>query len=184
MKARIRTARGGDAGAIARVHVATWRTAYAGLVPDDYLIALSEARMRRQWQAALLRDRGEAVLVVETAAGEVVGFGSAGPLRGGALACRGEVYTLYVTPDWQNRGLGRALLGGLFAGLFAQQCDDAAIWVLSGNPSRFFYEALGGKPSAERREAFAGTLLHETAYVWPDLAGWLRCRQRQGGQLP
>ena len=52
-------------------------------------------------------------------------------------------------------------------------CSEAMIWVLSGNPARFFYEALGGVAVAERKEAFAGTLLEETAYGWPDLAAWL-----------
>ena len=33
----IRRARAADAEAIGAVHVATWRTAYAGVLPDDYL---------------------------------------------------------------------------------------------------------------------------------------------------
>ena len=53
-----------------------------------------------------------------------------------------------------------------------RQSSDAALWVLSGNPSRYFYEAMGGKPIAERKEAFAGTMLDETAYAWLDLRGW------------
>jgi hypothetical protein len=51
------------------------------------------------------------------------------------------------------------------------------IWVLSANPARFFYEAVGGSAVAERREAFAGTLLDETGYAWPDLDSWLAIAQ-------
>lgn len=174
MTVRLRAARIADATAIARVHVATWRTTYAGIVPDAYLISMTEARMMRQWQAMLDHERRcEAVLVAESEASQIVGFGSCGPARSRQLHHRGEVYTLYVAPDWQNRGLGRQLLGSLFVELAARKIPDALIWVLSANPARFFYEALGGQPVAERKEAFAGKLLDETAYAWPDLAGWL-----------
>ena len=55
----------------------------------------------------------------------------------------------------------------------ARDHRDAVIWVLSANPSRFFYEALGGSAVAERQETFAGTILDETGYAWPDLESWL-----------
>ena len=45
--------------------------------------------------------------------------------------------------------------------------------MLTANPARFFYEAVGGSAVAERKEAFAGTLLDETGYAWPDLESWL-----------
>lgn len=40
---RTREARFEDARSIAAVHVDTWRTTYAGIVPDDALAALSYA---------------------------------------------------------------------------------------------------------------------------------------------
>ncbi len=170
-----------DAPAIARVHVATWRAAYAGLVPDGYLVAMTEMRQAGQWRALLARARPrEAVLVAERS-GRLVGFGSCGPARFHALKYGGEVYTLYVDLDWQNHGVGRALLTGLFAALGDRGCSEAVVWVLSGNPARFFYQALGGVAVAERKEAFAGTLLDETAYGWPDLAAWLASAPAERG---
>ncbi len=75
--------------------------------------------------------------------------------------------------DWQGRGLGRRLLGGMFRAMAGDGLPDAYLWVLASNPSRFFYEAMGGERAAKRQEAFAGTLLDETAYAWPDLEAWL-----------
>jgi len=174
----LRPARPEDAAGIARVHVETWRSAYAGLVPEAYLVGMTEVRQTTQWQAVLRRDgMPECVLVAEAAGrgrARIVGFGSCGRSRDPAFA--GEVYTLYVAGDWQGRGLGRGLLAGLFAMLRRGGLDDAAIWVLSGNPARFFYEAMGGRRMAERRENFAGAALPTTAYGWPDLAGWLAAR--------
>ncbi len=81
-------------------------------------------------------------------------------------------YALYVAIDWQGKGLGRRLLGALFSQLQGAGVSDAYLWVLAGNPARFFYETMGGTRVAERRESFAGTLLAEIAYGWPDLSVW------------
>lgn len=178
----LRPARPADAGAIARVHVPTWRAAYAGLVPDAYLVAMTETNQARQWRRLLAGPRAqETVLVAEARTGketELVGFGSCGPARPCGLPYKGEVFTLYVAGDWQDRGVGRALIAGLFEAMLAGGFPDALLWVLSANPSRFFYRAVGGTAVAERQEAFAGTLLDETAYAWPDLAGWLAAARR------
>ena len=61
----------------------------------------------------------------------------------------------------------------MFRELVRTGLSDAYLWVLTGNPTRFFYEAMGGERAAMRQEAFAGTLLDETAYAWPDLKAWL-----------
>ncbi len=189
----LRRGRAADAAAIARVYVATWRAAYAGLVPDAYLVAMTEAGQARQWGALLGPGRGRGTLLVaetpggtrgaggtRSAGGTIVGFGSCGPARPCGLAYRGEVYSLYVDGDWQNRGIGRALLEGLFEALRDQGLPSAVIWVLAANPSRFFYRALGGTVVAERHESFAGTSLAEAAYGWPDLAAWRAARQARG----
>ena len=185
----LRSAGLNDAGPIARVHVTTWRAAYAGLVPDTYLVGMTEVGRMRFWRRLLGRPQAEeTILVAEiesaasaTSAGsaasdggpQVVGFGSCGPSRPYGLPYRGEIFTLYVTDDWQGRGIGRALIRALFVDLVARGNSDALIWVLSANPARFFYEAVGGSPVAARKEAFAGAMLDETGYAWPDLESWL-----------
>jgi ribosomal protein S18 acetylase RimI-like enzyme len=81
-----------------------------------------------------------------------------------------------VAPDWQGRGIGRLLLEGLLARLHEGGLGEAVVWVLGANPSRFFYEALGGRRVAERKERFAGVDLEEAAYAWSDLGAWLAAR--------
>lgn len=180
MLPRIRRAKVADAAAIARIHVETWRAAYAGVVPDDYLVRMTEAGQTLTWRKTLARRQGrEAVLVAEApspggaAPQQVVGFGSCGPERGSHLGYDGEVYTLYVAQDWQGHGIGRKLLIGLFRHLYDRGMYSAVIWVLAENPARFFYEHLGGHRVAEREQAFAGEMLAETAYAWTDLETWL-----------
>jgi hypothetical protein len=53
------------------------------------------------------------------------------------------------------------------------------VWVLTDNPSRFFYQAMGGKAAATRDEPLWGTIVRQTAYHWPDLAALPEsCKER------
>lgn len=177
---RIRRASRHDAAAIGRVHVETWQAAYAGLLPDAMLVAMSDVR-QSAWWSQLLRDPAEArgVFVADDRDMGVVGFGSCGPVRDppeglpegldGRELKVGEVYTLYVEPDFQNLGLGRKLLGALFRQLQADRCDTAVLWMLAENPTRFFYEGLGGERVGERVDTMGGTDVDEVAYAWRDL---------------
>jgi ribosomal protein S18 acetylase RimI-like enzyme len=182
---RIRRASRSDAPAIGRVHVETWQAAYAGLLPDTMLAAMSDVR-QSAWWLRLLSDPGEArgVFVADDQDMGVVGFGSCGLVRdkpegldpstslrtGGREIRVGEVYTLYVEPDFQNQGLGRRLLDALFRQLRADGCDTAVLWMLANNPTRFFYEGLGGERVGERTDTMGGVDVDELAFVWRDLA--------------
>lgn len=173
---RIRRASRHDAAAIGRVHVETWQATYAGLLPDAMLVRMSEARQAAGWQRSLADPReARGIFVAEDEDMGVVGFGSCGPVRDppegldGRELKVGEVYTLYVEPDFQNLGLGRKLLGALFRQLQADRCDTAILWMLAENPTRFFYEGLGGERVGERVDTLGGTDVDEIAYAWRDL---------------
>jgi len=174
---RIRRAKQGDATAIGRVHVETWQSTYAGMLPDSMLVAMSDVR-QSAWWSRVLADPGEArgVFVADDEEMGVVGFGSCGPVRDppegldGREVRVGEVYTLYVEPDFQNRGLGRRLLDALFRQLKADRCDTAVLWMLADNPTRFFYEGLGGERVGERTDTLSGVDVEEIAYAWRSLS--------------
>ncbi|MFQ5971451.1 MAG: GNAT family N-acetyltransferase [Alphaproteobacteria bacterium] len=170
----VRPANAEDATSIARVHVDTWRATYAGVVPDEYLVRMSLTRNAASWSNFLARPAGRnGVFVADHSPSGVVGFVSCGAARAEGLprnlAGVGEVYALYVWPDYQELGLGRELLAAAFDHLSSHGHDGAVIWVLEANPSRFFYEAMGGRRAAERMERFAGTDLAELAYAWEKL---------------
>lgn len=167
---RLRRAAFGDAKAIAHVHVETWRSAYAGLLPNEALIGMTTARKSRIWRHVLGgQGGGEAVLVADHPTDGVIGFGSCGAARHRVSGCAGEVYTLYVLPDHHGKQIGRGLLVSLLDELVGDGLGSAMVWVLAGNPSKFFYEALGGQVAGNRRERLWGAELDEACYVWPDL---------------
>jgi GNAT superfamily N-acetyltransferase len=167
-----------NASDIAKVYVDTWRATYAGVVPDKSLLGMSYERQAAEW-AWLIRNRCDAqpVIVASEVGHGVVGLTSVGtsrmagrPVHGIFADARvGEVFTLYVRPEFQERGIGRQLLAGAFALLSERGCGRAVVWVLRDNPSRYFYERMGGAAVAERRERIGGRELDEVAYGWPDL---------------
>jgi GNAT superfamily N-acetyltransferase len=171
----IRRARTADAVAIGAVHVATWRSAYAGILPDRFLARMSVPRQAAHYDAAI---RASAAVFVAAASGtdvppgsgsRIVGFATAGRARGGEFARQlgeGEVETLYVLDDWRDRGIGRKLMRAAAGHLAEIGCKSCYLWVLRDNPSRWFYQRLGGKPGAEALIQFAGTRLPQTAFVW------------------
>lgn len=166
-----------DAPAIAGVHVETWRDTYAGVVPDRYLIGMNEADQTRFWQRRITGNPARQHLLVAECGGVLAGFVDCGPSRFAKLPFDGEIFALYVAGDWQGMGIGRSLVAGAFESLIGEKWPAALVWVLSANPARFFYEALGGRLVGERQESFAGALLDETAYGWSDLQGWLAARR-------
>lgn len=207
----IRRARPGDAAAIAAVHVAAWRSAYAGILGESYLVGLSEARMAAFYHRAILdRREGHAVFVAAVAEEEgpgvtpqmpglgqpqvagfapplVVGFASGGRARRRGLA-EGEVETLYLLDDYRERGCGRRLMRAMAAHLRAIGCNSAMAWVLEDNPSRFFYRHIGGRLAMHEAIHVAGQSVEQVALVWDPIDTLLAAtasvqegRLREGG---
>lgn len=168
--ATVRPATSDDAAAIGRIYVDSWRSTYAGLLPERLLLGMSSVRTAASFARSVGRP-GSGVLVAEWQKAGVVGFATAGPSRPGVRAAEtyaGEVYTLYVDDDFRGLGLGRALLAAAFEDLGRVGAWSALVWVLAGNPARFFYEAMRGVRAAERQGRLAGAPIHEIAYGWAD----------------
>ena len=169
--ALIRRARHADAPTMAKVHVECWRTTYPGLVPDDFLLGLTEATTTGRWQCQLApsgETRGIWV-ALERQQG-MVGFASCGAQRTAIPDHGGELYTLYLLDGAQGRGLGRRLMSAVATDLMAMGHEGMVTWVLRDNPSRWFYERLGGQRLGEQSIWLGGALLPEIAYGWRDLA--------------
>ena len=159
----IRVATPADAAAIARVHVATWRVAYAGLVPDAFLAGLSVPANASRWES-LLADPRRRVWVAGGA--EPSGFAAAGPARDADLPeSSGELYALYVLPSAQRRGTGRALAEAALA-WWEPTGRSVSVWTLTDNAAaRAFYAATGWVPDgAERESDIGGALVREVRY--------------------
>jgi ribosomal protein S18 acetylase RimI-like enzyme len=168
MEFRIRKASHDDADSIAHVHVESWRTTYAGIVPQPYLDSLSKEARAQNWREHLAAP-DPLIFVAESAHG-VFGFACGGKQRDPTLAYDGELYAIYLLRASQRQGIGRALTRAVAGGLRSRSYRSMIVWVLEQNPAVRFYKALGGAPVAEKPIEIAGVQLTEVALGWPSLA--------------
>jgi ribosomal protein S18 acetylase RimI-like enzyme len=154
-----------DGLAIARVWVAAWQAAYAGLMPAAYLAGLDANAAVPIFERGLRANLS--VLVVERD-GEILGFSGYGASRdpdAGPGTC--EVIAINLHPSSWRRGLGRDLLRETLQRLRAQGFSEATLWVLHGNArARQFYEAQGWRlDGAEKHDdTLTGFAIHEVRY--------------------
>jgi L-amino acid N-acyltransferase YncA len=167
----IRPARIEDAAAIARVHVESWKTTYAGIVPDSYLASLTAESRADSWKQQLEKQTA-LIFVAEDEAG-VFGFVCGGALRDSIPGFDAELYAIYLLQQKQRRGIGRMLVRKLVEVLDREDFHGLIIWVLEQNPSAGFYAHLGGAPVLEKEIEIGGAQLTEIAFGWPDIRGLL-----------
>ena len=163
----LRLARPQDAVPLARIYVEAWQDTYAAILPHRLLANMSLGLHAARLERAI---RKGAVLVAEVRRRGVVGLAGFGAARDPSLGFDGEVYTLYVDPDFLGRGAGRALLHGAFGALETRAFHSCQIWSHAQNHACFFYEAMGGTRIAERRVMLGGQEVDEVAFGWKRLA--------------
>jgi GNAT superfamily N-acetyltransferase len=138
-----------------RVHVRAWQEGYKnGLMPDDFLEALSVDERERMWAdtlARVIRPRFARFASIDDD-GTLAGFIAAGPMEGSDGSPIGEVYSLNVDPDYWGRGHGGALLAAGAEALRQAGFAEAVLWVHRGaRRSRQFYEHHGWQPDGTER---------------------------------
>lgn len=181
MEFRIRRAVAADAGAIARVHVDSWRSTYAGIVPEEFLASLNLDDRAEMWGRMLAAEDGLMFVAQEEAA--VFGFCCGGKLREDLDSYDAELYAIYLLRENQGKGVGHGLFQALVASLLEAGYAGMALWVLKDNPAARFYEHLGGKQIASKQINIGGANLEEVAYGWPKLEDVLRKGIAANGQL-
>lgn len=138
------------------MHVESWRWAYPGLLPQEYLDQLSVDRRARRWAAFIGADGSRAMTWVAHDERGCCGLATAGPARPEAAGI-GEVYDLYVSERVVGRGVGHALIAYTVAQLKATLHASAILWVLEDNQrARRFYEREGWLHDGARQKAAVG----------------------------
>src|ERR1700689_4259819 len=131
-----------DARAIAQVQVESWRSTYAGIIPDSYLASLNVEEREERWKE-LLAAPDSLMFVAESEAG-IFGFVSGGKLREPIDGYDAELYAIYLLRDNQRKGAGRRLVESLAESLRDEGFRAMAVWVLKKNPAVGFYRKMGG----------------------------------------
>ena len=168
MELLVRKAKPKDAPGIAKVQVETWQNAYQGLIPDSYLNSLSIEKRTSGWKKQLENPKEGSYVFVAEFGDNIVGWCTAGfSLSKDTSKDTGEVYGIYVHPDYARRGAGSKLMEKALDTLKEDGFKKAILWVLTSNgKTRKWYESKGwrveGKTTIDNRD---GVKLHETRYI-------------------
>ena len=170
---KIRKAKLVDIKDIAYVQVKSWETTYPGLLPDEVIKSRTvESRTKRLtefWQD-LETSTTRCVLVAETKEGNIVGFVCGGKSFDDNLPYEGEVYSIYIMEEYQNKGLGTTLMKEAVKFLVDLGFKTMIIWVLEGNKQASqFYEKLGGLVKERKMHNIEDREYPINGYVWEDI---------------
>lgn len=155
----LRQAEVSDALVMSRIYAESWKVAFRGNVPDGFLDGLSEDHWVTFFEKALTEGSLSAKLIFdkERAVGAVA-YGAArttlpagGTLlgKGGDYSAFGEVASLYLLPEYYDKGYGRELLESVRDELLGTY-EGVYLWVLRENMrARAFYEKLGFVPTED-----------------------------------
>lgn len=150
----VRTARPDDVDEVARIQRDTWRTAYAGFLPDTVLAEVTPELGRKQWAAAISAPpspRHHVLVALEQQ--WIVGFAALGPSADDDAEPRtGEISTLLVEPRWGRRGHGSRLLAAAVDHLRGDTLTTATTWLLDrDSASTAFFTSAGWEPDGTAR---------------------------------
>ena len=165
---KIRLASLKDAAGIARVQVDSYLSAYKSLLPAEYLANFTYEEQEKDWQG-WQKDHPEDILLVADDDGVIIGYSLNRKLPD--EPGWGEVAALHVSMLLKRRGVGKALFVESACQLQKKGCRSLLIWTLEDNPSRGFYEHLGGKLSKTKDWIIEELDFHkvEVCYRWEDI---------------
>lgn len=139
-------------------------------MPDEFLAELTIVQRADQWLLALTtRKQDNYIFVAETDEEGVVGFVASGPERESRENYGGEIFAIYLIQQSQGRGLGRLLFEAAVADLKRRGYTAFMLWVLAENPSRGFYERMGGVRIDQKQIEIGSVALKEVAYGWKEI---------------
>lgn len=143
-------------------------------MPDVVLDGLSVEQRANFWQGVIERAKKQSVFVVTGQRGNIVGFVNGGLERKRDPVYTAELYALYLLKEQQGHGYGQALFKAMVERFMEQNHTAMLLWVLSTNPSRGFYEKMGGHYLKTKPIDISGETLEEVAYGWDDLPSLAR----------
>lgn len=140
----IRTATPADAAGFARVQIEAWQAAYRGILPQDYLDRMDQARLTVGWKGRLAAVGSDVRQLTLCAGDDVVGWSGFGMPRDEVEDGIGEVHAINVSPTFWSRGFGSALFSRSVSDLAAMGYRCGYLWVADGNDRAMsFYERHG-----------------------------------------
>ena len=145
---------------ISNVYEQSWKSAYKGMIPQDYLDSIPSGR----WAEKVDNPDWHTLVCVEDE--KIVGTSSFCESRFDTFPGYGEVISIYLLPEYVGRGYGRQLMEKALAELKQMGYKKVMLWVLEENTNaRDFYERMGFQLASEvRDDSIGGKSIREVSY--------------------
>jgi len=147
---------------ISKVYEESWKSAYKGIIPQDYLDSIPEGH----WAPNLDQQSWKTLVCIDQ--NKIVGTSSFGQSRFEQLQGWGEISSIYLLPDYIGKGYGKILMGTALSELKRQGFETVFLWVLEENRrARDFYERYGFLQTGGFSDApIGGKNLREVRYIY------------------
>ena len=127
-----------DFNAIGEIYAQSWKTAYRGIVSQDYLDGLTGSN----WAKVLSDRKNEAYVILEDK--KYIGASSIGAARDEKMADWGEIMSIYLLPEYFGKGYSEPLFKCAINALREKGYTKIYLWVLKENTrAQRFYEKHG-----------------------------------------
>jgi ribosomal protein S18 acetylase RimI-like enzyme len=132
-----------DAKSIAEIHASSRQAAFKSVVPGEQMPAVSVEKSQAYWADAIEYSEPQVHVVLDGS--KIVGFVGFDRSRDkGTPNTTGEIWAIYVTPEYWGQGAGLALWDAARDGLVDEGCTKVTLWVPLGNERALRFHDLAG----------------------------------------
>jgi GNAT superfamily N-acetyltransferase len=173
----IRVAVPGDAEGVARVQIGSYKSAYAGILPQLYLVGFSYEEQTQNWYELLRAELDDVVCVAEMHPENIIGYALGRSGQSGIRPYDAELVAIHVLQPYQGKGVGSQLIKEMTRQLKDRGCKSLMLWTLEKNNVRAWYEKIGGGYIGEKDwggNEYFDVQLKEVAYGWLDIEELIR----------
>ena len=146
----IRTMEITDLPRVAEIHVFGWRSAYRGIISDEYLFnKMLVSRRMSSFESAVKNNTEESYVYDD---GMIKAFMTIGDCRDEDKPGAFELWGIYVEPFMKRQGIGSILMDYCERIAIERGFSEICLWVLEDNTEgRSFYEKLGYVPDGAKK---------------------------------
>ena len=150
-----------DLSEISSIYEKSWKYAYRGIIPQDYLDSIPEGH----WAGSITKAGMHSLVMTD--GGRMIGTASICRSRWAQYSDFGEIVSIYFLPEYIGRGCGTLLLQRCTEELNRLGFRRLLLWVLEDNTrARTFYEKNGFICSGEYlNDKIGGKALREVMYT-------------------
>ena len=179
MNIKIRRAIVSDATAIATINVNTWKVAYKGIIPQDYIDSRTIVDKIPNWAQRIsnVKENKKEMFVAEISdqnGSEIVGFAMGGRSFFEDFDIDGDLNAMYILPIYWKQGIGTLLFNAVVKSFLDLNYKTMVIWALKDNSACNFYIKMGGIPKFHKTLTYGGKELDALGFYWENLVDQLK----------